>query len=103
MPDTPEPAVLVAFGVAPDADVRGLRRGTGCDKCRGKGRKGRLPIHEILMVDGPVRRLIAERAPAEAYRGLVGRSWHTLREDGLAKAMAGLVPIEEVLGAVRGE
>jgi type II secretory ATPase GspE/PulE/Tfp pilus assembly ATPase PilB-like protein len=34
----------------------------GCDKCRQTGYKGRLGLHELLVADDEMKRLIQERA-----------------------------------------
>src|SRR5207248_2829996 len=41
-----------------------FRRGTGCAACHGTGYRRRLNLFEVLEVDEPLRRLIAEDAPA---------------------------------------
>ena len=48
-----------------------------------------------------IRNLIARRAEADAFVQAAGAAYRTLLQDGLEKALDGLIPIEEVLGAVR--
>jgi general secretion pathway protein E len=40
-----------------------MARGHGCDRCRGTGYKGRRAMAEFLVLDDPLRDLIASRAP----------------------------------------
>jgi type II secretory ATPase GspE/PulE/Tfp pilus assembly ATPase PilB-like protein len=37
-------------------------RAVGCDKCNKTGYKGRLGLHELLVADDPIKKLIQERA-----------------------------------------
>ena len=75
-----------------------LHRPVGCDCCGGTGYTGRLAIVEILLMSDQVRELVLKRcdvgdiARLAAEQGMV-----TMRDDGLAKAVAGLTTIEEVL------
>ncbi|MCC6806550.1 MAG: type II/IV secretion system protein [Deltaproteobacteria bacterium] len=73
-------------------------RGVGCAQCGGKGYRGRLALHELLVVDDALRRAIGNRAPIEELRRLAGASgMHTLLEDGLTKIAAGLTDLRQVL------
>ncbi len=75
-----------------------LCRPTGCDACGGTGYAGRIAIVEILRMSDRIRDLVLKRssvgdiARVAAEQGMV-----TMRDDGLAKALAGLTTIEEVL------
>lgn len=40
-------------------------KGVGCEKCNYSGVIGRLPIHEVLIVDSEIRKLITEEASSE--------------------------------------
>ena len=46
------------------------RRGAGCERCRGSGYYGRLPVYEILMLDDAIANAIADDAGREAVRTL---------------------------------
>jgi general secretion pathway protein E len=70
----------------------------GCAACRQTGYRGRLGIFELLLVDDIVRRQIQARATAaEINTAVRAAGMHTLRDDGVAKAAAGLTSIEDVL------
>lgn len=97
---TADPEVLRKLGIGEDR-VSGakLYRGAGCPRCNGTGYKGRMAIHELLVVEEPVRRAISHGKSATEI-GDVARSeanMRTLREDGLDKAMQGLTTLEEIL------
>jgi general secretion pathway protein E len=75
-----------------------LYRGRGCDKCFNLGTLGRVGIYELLLVDAELCSMIIRRTPAGAIKEYaLSRGMRTLRDDGLAKAAAGITTIEEVL------
>jgi general secretion pathway protein E len=75
-----------------------LYRGRGCDKCFNLGTLGRVGIYEFLPIDAELCSMIIRQAPAGAIKEYaISRGMRTLREDGLAKAAAGITTIEEVL------
>ncbi len=97
VPYEPDPADLMAMGVA---DARGVKlvRGQGCDQCRKSGYRGRVGIYELLVVNDGVRGMILKKAPThEIQRVATEQGMVTLREDGWAKARAGLTTVEEIL------
>ena len=57
----------------------------GCQKCNNTGYRGRIAIHEILVVDNHVRRMIIEHAPVEDIKKYARevRKMRTLRESAL--------------------
>jgi type II secretory ATPase GspE/PulE/Tfp pilus assembly ATPase PilB-like protein len=70
----------------------------GCDHCSNTGFYGRTAIHEFLLLDTEVKNLVANRAPASELReAATKKGMRPLKEDGLAKARAGLTTEEEVL------
>jgi len=71
----------------------------GCERCKGKGYKGRIGIYQVMPVTEEIQRIIlangtslqiAEQAQREGVQNL--------RESGLKKVKAGLTSLEEVLG-----
>jgi len=70
----------------------------GCAACRGTGFRGRTGIHELLVVDEAVRTHVMAHADAATIRRDARAAGMTaLREDGLAKARAGVTTQAEVL------
>jgi type II secretion system protein E len=93
----PDPGDLLAFGV-PDVGDAELVRGKGCEACRKTGYRGRTGIYELFPITEEVRSLILRRAPTgQIRRHAVEHGMVALREDGWAKARAGLTTVEEVL------
>ena len=78
--------------------------GPGCVACRGTGYRGRTAIHELLVVDDPVRALVMARADAaQVRRHATAAGMATLRDDGCAKARAGVTTVAEVLRVTQDE
>jgi type II secretory ATPase GspE/PulE/Tfp pilus assembly ATPase PilB-like protein len=73
----------------------------GCEICRNTGYRGRLGIHELLVVDDVSREGIYRAARVNEIRELAQRGgMMTLKQDGIAKVLTGLTSIEEVRSAV---
>ncbi len=72
-------------------------RPVGCDKCGKSGYKGRVGLHELLIADDDVKKLIQERARvAELFVCAVGGGMRTLKMDGMEKIMMGLTDLKQV-------
>jgi type IV pilus assembly protein PilB len=95
----PDPAVLERFraGGSPPAQAS-WGAGAGCEECGQSGYKGRLAIHELLLVTDEIRELISRRAPEHQVREASRRAgMKSLAEDGLEKAARRLTTLDEVL------
>jgi type IV pilus assembly protein PilB len=74
-----------------------LDKAVGCSACGRTGYRGRLAIHEVLLVTEDIERLIIARAPSDDLKHVaVSQGMVTLRQDGLAKVETGLTTLEEV-------
>ncbi len=72
-------------------------RAVGCDKCNKTGYKGRVGLHELLIGDDAVKKLIQERARvAEIFAQSVASGMRTLKMDGMEKIMMGLTDLKQV-------
>jgi len=90
-------ALAEQLGLAP-GDPFQLWRAPGCAACNNSGYKGRMAIHELLVTNPDMQHAIAQRVPVEQVRGLAVRGgMHTLMQDGLEKAIAGLTDLPQVL------
>ena len=80
-------------------DVRRIRRGIGCAQCNNTGYRGRIAIHEILAVDGTLRRMISNHATVDEIvsYGREHQNMRTLRESGLKLVKEGITTPEELL------
>jgi type II secretory ATPase GspE/PulE/Tfp pilus assembly ATPase PilB-like protein len=103
-PYRPDGRVLQEIGAAapaappPAVGPAAFVRGKGCSTCKQSGYQGRVGIYELLQVSDEIKGLVASKAPAHVIRDAARRTgMRTLREDGMAKAAAGITTIEEVL------
>lgn len=72
--------------------------GKGCETCVGSGYRGRIGIHEVLLVDGPVREAVLRKASADEIKAVaVAQGMTTILEDGILKVCEGITTVEEVL------
>ena len=95
-----QPGTLSRFGVEETENVR-LVRGRGCPNCYDSGYKGRLPVHELLACDAETQRLMIGNPTREALaEHLAARNVATLRDAGMACALAGKTSVEEVARVV---
>lgn len=91
-------AALKNYGIKIDKENLTFYKGKGCKHCFNTGYKGRVGLMEALVLTPKVRELIASKAQeyqikdAARKEGMV-----TLRENGLKKALAGAITLEEVL------
>ncbi|WP_417658818.1 type II secretion system ATPase GspE [Pseudidiomarina sp.] len=96
-----EELAYVADG-AVDGGAR-LYRAVGCDKCNHSGYRGRTGIHEMLVVDEKIRELIHNGHGEQAIDKYARKTSPSIRDDGLAKVLAGVTTLEEVLRVTREE
>ncbi|MFD2672561.1 GspE/PulE family protein [Marinicrinis sediminis] len=76
-------------------------RGKGCGSCNKSGYKGRMAVHEVLVVDEAMRRLIAQNTGIDQVKKhALSQGYVTMMMDGLKKAAGGHTTVEEVLKAV---
>lgn len=74
-----------------------LYKAVGCEKCNKTGYKGRVGLHELLVADDGIKKLIQERARvAELFASAVEGGMRTLKMDGMEKVMMGLTDLKMV-------
>ena len=72
-------------------------RGSGCQACRRTGYKGRVALHELLVVTDEIKSLILSRAPAaELLTTARLQGLTTLIQDGVLKCIQGLTDYKQV-------
>ena len=101
----PSPELLREAGLSQELPADGmLYRAVGCDQCMDIGYRGRSGIYELLTIDEKVRDLLLQNQDAGAIkRASVAAGMTSLREAGIAKALAGETSIEEVLRVTQEE
>ncbi|MFC7373009.1 GspE/PulE family protein [Fictibacillus iocasae] len=84
--------------------IENVTRGKGCGTCSMTGYKGRIAIHEILVVDEHIRQLIMNNRPILELRDYALKNGTIfLIDDGLLKVKKGLTTTEEVLRVATNE
>jgi type IV pilus assembly protein PilB len=100
---TPTEETLTAAKVNWDLStgIPTLYRPVGCPSCSNTGYKGRMALHEVMMVNEEIERLAVEHAPATEISAAALRSGMvTLRNDGMTKVLNGVTSIDEILRVV---
>jgi type IV pilus assembly protein PilB len=78
-------------------EPRQLFRAVGCPACGNTGYRGRLAVHEVMLISEEIERLIVTRASSEEIRRVaVAQGMIGLRQDALAKVAVGRTTLEEV-------
>jgi type II secretory ATPase GspE/PulE/Tfp pilus assembly ATPase PilB-like protein len=73
----------------------------GCSHCDGTGLRGRVGLHELLVVTREIRRLIHTRQPVSQVQACaLEQGMVTLRQDGIEKVLQGLTTLQEVRATV---
>ena len=73
-------------------------KGEGCDKCRNTGYRGRICIHELLVMSEEIKKTILESSDdVSIKRKCLKENMVTLRRDGVNKILYGYTTVEEIL------
>ena len=72
--------------------------GDGCESCLQQGYSGRVPIHELLVMNDDIRNLLMKTQDSTAIRKLAVESgMKTLRQSAVNKVLQGITSIERLL------
>ena len=72
-------------------------RAVGCEACKQTGYRGRIGLHELLVVDEAIKQLVQQRARvADIFAAAVQAGMHTLKMDGMEKVLLGLTDMAMV-------
>ncbi len=89
------------FQVQDPEEMVTLYRGRGCEACRETGYHGRIGFHELMVMNAEIAELVVRRAPlADIKEAAKANGMKELREDGLAKVLAGITDPQEVMRVV---
>ena len=73
----------------------------GCTACADTGYRGRMALHEVLLVSEDIQRMAVERRPSDEIQKIaIEQGMTTLWQDGLAKVAAGMTSMEEIMRVV---
>jgi len=98
-PVKPAPEVVKIFNENQiDISKAVFYKGRGCGTCGMVGYKGRVGVHELLVMDNEIRALTVTEVASGPIRELaIKHGMRTLYQDGLVKVAQGLTTIEEVV------
>jgi len=97
----PKKEVLIQAGYPADNLPEVVYRAVGCKKCGQTGYRGRVGVHEVLLMSEEISRLCVEEATAEEIKKVgVEQGMLTLRQDGLEKVRMGQTSIEEIVRVI---
>lgn len=98
VPTEEERLILEAHGYA---DVKALYYGRGCASCGMSGYRGRIAVHEVVLLDETFRRKIASGTESDALRQIAHeKGYGTLWQDALQKVFEGKTTLKEVLADI---
>jgi len=96
---TPEEVQALGLKLKTDSRLK-LRRGRGCDKCRGTGYLGRLAVFEVMPYSETLRKMTLAGQEAKALAKTArSEGMTTLRENALKVMLKGETTYQEVLRA----
>lgn len=71
---------------------------TGCKECKGRGTVGRMALYEVLQITDGINEIIANSPTVpKIMKEARAQGMITMREDGIIKALKGIVSLEEVI------
>jgi general secretion pathway protein E len=77
-------------------------RTKGCHECGGTGYKGRMVVHELMVLDDELRALIMQRTDAAVLkRAAQQKGMITLRQNGIDKVLAGITTAVELVAVTQ--
>lgn len=84
--------------VAVGEEIDYVYRGKGCPNCNNTGYKGRMAIHEIIIIDSQVRKMISAHADIDDIYAYIKESQHlvSLGDGALDLVKAGQTTVEEL-------
>lgn len=93
------PKVLMDLGIHESyVDKIQVFRGRGCGSCGQTGNKGRIAVHEVLLMNEAVKRSVLKGDPAiDIKKVAMSTGMRTLRQSALTKMANGIVNAQEVI------
>jgi type IV pilus assembly protein PilB len=97
----PAKQMCLDAGFAEDNLPEKLWRARGCKKCSLTGYRGRMGVHEVMMMSEEISRLTVEEATADKIKAVaIEQGMLTLKQDGLEKCRLGRTSVEEIVRVI---
>lgn len=79
-------------------ELPSVKRPVGCNHCNGTGYSGRIAIHEILMIDKQLRKMITSEASVEDMKAYAVKeqNMQTLKQAGISMVEQGITTLDEL-------
>ena len=75
-----------------------FRAGDGCEECNGLGYKGRMGIHELMILDDDIRDvLLLSQDSNKIKKKALEKGMKTLRDSAIGKVLGGMTSLEEAM------
>src|SRR2546423_10746263 len=85
----------------PDGSIPRLYRPVGCNTCGNTGYRGRMSVHEVMLMSEDIERMTVERKSSEDIGRLAQeQGMLTLRQDGILKVLEGRTSLEELFRVI---
>lgn len=96
---TKEDEQLLGIAASKHEKMPRIKKACGCPACNHTGYKGRIAVHEILLVDKETRRMITEGASVEEIKdhAVKKQGMKTLKQSALQYLKSGVTTVEEVM------
>lgn len=100
---TPTETELDNLGLEKDTfKGKKIVRSQGCHECGGTGYKGRMVVHELMVLDDDLRSLIMQRTDAAVLKKAAqSKGMITLRQNGIAKVLEGTTTAVELVAVTQ--
>lgn len=98
---TEEALVECGWPLDEEEELPVIHKAVGCKSCSNTGYRGRVALHEIMMLSEEIERMVVEHRTSEEMKKVaVMEGMKTLRLDGLAKVRLGITAIDEIMRVV---
>ena len=79
-------------------DIKKVSIGKGCPYCNNTGYKGRIAVHEIILIDGTVRRMISRKAEIDEIKEYLNleQGLETLQDQAVQLVKDGITTVAEL-------
>jgi len=99
--EDPQKLYHLGFHFDPNQPTPTLYKPVGCTNCSGTGYRGRIALHEVMLVTEEIERMaVARSSSADISRVAIEQGMATLRMDGWAKVQHGFTSVDEIMRVV---
>jgi type IV pilus assembly protein PilB len=80
-------------------EIRRAKKAVGCSRCNHTGYSGRIAVHEMLVVDDAIRRMITKNAPVSDILeyAVTQQGLRMLKQEGLELVRDGMTTVSELM------